>query len=101
MEIAFIALLAFIIDCIIGDPYTKFHPVALMGKLIDFLDKLLRKDDSAEPTKLVCGFILVLIMLGISYAIPYYLILIQCPNLVKYSHSSTHFKLYDFTKIIS
>ena len=28
MEIAFIALLAFIIDCIIGDPYTKFHPVA-------------------------------------------------------------------------
>lgn len=74
MEIAFIALLAFIIDCIIGDPYTKFHPVALMGKLIDFLDKLLRKDDSAEPTKLVCGFILVLIMLGISYAIPYYLI---------------------------
>ena len=75
MEIAFIALLAFIIDCIIGDPYTKFHPVALMGKLIDFLDKLLRKDDSAEPTELVCGFILVLIMLGISYAIPYYLIM--------------------------
>ena len=75
MEIAFIALLAFTIDCIIGDPYTKYHPVALMGKLIDFLDKLLRKDDSSEPTKLVCGFILVAVMLGICYAVPYYLII--------------------------
>lgn len=75
MEIAFIALLAFAIDCIIGDPYTKYHPVALMGKLIDFLDKLLRKDLSSEPTKLVCGFILVMIMLSICYAIPYYLII--------------------------
>ena len=75
MEIAFIALLTFAIDCIIGDPYTKYHPVALMGKLIDFLDKLLRKDLSSEPTKLVCGFILVMIMLSICYAIPYYLII--------------------------
>ena len=99
MEIAFIALLAFIVDCIIGDPYTKFHPVALMGKLIDFLDKLLRKDDSAEPTKLVCGFILVLITLGISYAIPYYLIMAM--NLFNVPIWLNNFKLYDFTKIIS
>lgn len=74
MEIAFIALLAFAIDSIIGDPYTKFHPVAVMGKLIDILDKLLRKDTSSEPTKLVCGFILVAVMLVICYAVPYYLI---------------------------
>lgn len=74
MEIAFIALLAFAIDSIIGDPYTKFHPVAVMGKLIDVLDKLLRKDTSSEPTKIVCGFILVAVMLVICYAVPYYLI---------------------------
>lgn len=57
MEIALIAFLAFVIDCIIGDPNSKYHPVALMGKLIDILDKLLRKDNATEPTKLVCGFI--------------------------------------------
>lgn len=74
VETAFIALLAFAIDSIIGDPYTKYHPVALMGKLIDFLDRLLRKDDSSEPTKLVCGFILVAVMLGICYAAAHYLI---------------------------
>ena len=31
MEIALIAFLAFVIDCIIGDPNSKYHPVALMG----------------------------------------------------------------------
>ena len=83
MEIAFIALLAFIIDCIIGDPYTKYHPVAIMGKLIDILDKTLRKDDSSEPTKLVCGFILVAILLSGSYALTYgfinFLAYLNCP----------------------
>ena len=83
MEIASIAILAFVIDCIIGDPYTKFHPVALMGKLIDILDKTLRKDDSSEPTKLVCGFILVAILLifsyGFTYGILHILNLINCP----------------------
>lgn len=76
MEIAFIAILAFLIDCIIGDPYTKFHPVAVMGKLIDILDKTLRKDDSSEPTKLVCGFILVAILLSFSYGLTYGLLYI-------------------------
>ena len=28
------AILAFLFDCIIGDPNTKFHPVALIGRLI-------------------------------------------------------------------
>lgn len=85
MEIAFIALLAFIIDCIIGDPNSKYHPVALMGKLIDILDKLLCKDNASEPTKLVCGFILVAILLSFSYGITYGLItlldIFNCPSL--------------------
>lgn len=83
MEIAFIALLAFVIDCIIGDPYTKFHPVAIMGKLIDILDKILRKDTASEPTKLVSGFILVAILLSLSYSftagILYLLEILHCP----------------------
>lgn len=61
------ALLAFAIDTIIGDPYTKFHPVALMGKAIDILDKYLRRDKSGEPEKLVSGFLLTAIMLASCY----------------------------------
>lgn len=75
MELACIALLAVIIDTIIGDPNTKFHPVALMGKLIDVLDKLLRKDTASAPTKLVCGFILVVIVLAFCYGLIYYILL--------------------------
>ncbi len=77
MELALTVFLAYIIDCIIGDPYTKFHPVALMGKLIDILDKLLRKDDSEEPAKLVCGFILVIIVLGVCSGLTYFIIYIM------------------------
>ena len=84
MEIALIAFLAFVIDCIIGDPNSKYHPVALMGKLIDILDKLLRKDNATEPTKLVCGFILVAILLCFSYGITYGIItlldIFNCPS---------------------
>lgn len=84
MEIALIAFLAFVIDCIIGDPNSKYHPVALMGKLIDILDKLLRKDNATEPTKLVCGFILVAILLSFSYGITYGIITLldvfNCPS---------------------
>lgn len=74
MDLALIAVLAFIIDCIIGDPYTKFHPVALMGKLIDILDKLLRKDTVSSPTKLVCGFILVAIVLSVCSGLTYFIL---------------------------
>lgn len=75
MELAWIALLAVVIDTLIGDPNTKFHPVALMGKLIDVLDKLLRKDEASSPTKLVCGFILVIIVLIFCYGLIYYVLL--------------------------
>ncbi len=75
IDSALIAILAFLIDCLIGDPYTKFHPVALMGKLIAILDRALRKDNSSEPTKLVCGFILVAIVLGLCYNITHYLLI--------------------------
>ena len=32
-----IPILAFIIDTIIGDPNSKFHPVALIGRVISFM----------------------------------------------------------------
>ena len=35
--------IGFIIDFILGDPHSIPHPVVLIGKLISFLDRNLRK----------------------------------------------------------
>lgn len=35
--------IAFIIDCVIGDPYSFPHPVRFIGKYISFFDKVVRK----------------------------------------------------------
>ena len=36
-----IPIFAFIIDTIIGDPNSKFHPVALIGRVISFYEAVL------------------------------------------------------------
>ena len=33
-------ILAFLVDCIIGDPKSRCHPVVLMGNLISLLERL-------------------------------------------------------------
>lgn len=35
-------LFGFLIDCILGDPYSLPHPIRLIGSLIAGLEKLLR-----------------------------------------------------------
>ncbi|MBQ3488253.1 MAG: cobalamin biosynthesis protein, partial [Clostridia bacterium] len=32
----------FLLDCLLGDPLSRAHPVVLMGKLISFLEEALR-----------------------------------------------------------
>ena len=61
------AILAFFIDTVIGDPKTKLHPVALIGRLISALEKLLYRKSDGEVSKFFTGFLLVLIVLIISY----------------------------------
>ena len=40
-----IAVVAFLIDALIGDPRSRFHPVVLIGILILVLEKFLRRDE--------------------------------------------------------
>ncbi len=42
-------LIGFILDLIIGDPSYPFHPIVLMGKMISFLEKLLRRIFPKKP----------------------------------------------------
>lgn len=42
--ISLLALLAgFLLDLLIGDPHFLYHPVRLVGALISFLEKVIRK----------------------------------------------------------
>ena len=70
MEILFAALLGFLIDLILGDPYWMPHPVVYMGKSITFLEKRLRvlfpKNKEGE---LIAGFFLMILIAGGTFAI--------------------------------
>lgn len=62
-------ILAFFIDAIIGDPETKWHPVALIGRFIAFLEKILYSINDNDNKKLIMGGILVVITLAVSYSL--------------------------------
>ncbi len=69
------AIAAFVFDLAIGDPKSRFHPVALMGNLISFLEKLLYKKEMGNTGKLICGGVLVVIVMVISYYIGVFLLI--------------------------
>lgn len=46
-----IPIFAFIIDTIIGDPNSKFHPVALIGRVISFYEAVFYKDTDNDTKK--------------------------------------------------
>ena len=61
------AISAFLIDAIIGDPNSKWHPVVLMGKLISFLERAFYRPEDSDGKKFAMGSMLVIIVLLISY----------------------------------
>ncbi|MBR4903576.1 MAG: cobalamin biosynthesis protein CobD [Selenomonadaceae bacterium] len=54
-----VAVVAFLIDALIGDPRSKFHPVVLIGNLISLLERFLRRDTDSPLKKVIKGGILV------------------------------------------
>ena len=68
-------LLGFLLDCFLGDPHSIPHPVVLMGKLISFLEKGLRR--LFPKTKLgetAAGGVLWLLTVTLSGGIPWLLL---------------------------
>jgi len=65
----YIPTLAFLIDCIIGDPISKFHPVVLIGNLISFFEKKLLNPKDTQSKKKLTGAILVVFVLTITYSL--------------------------------
>lgn len=60
-------IIAFLLDTIIGDPRSKFHPVVLMGNLIALLERIFYREDDSDGKKMLAGSILVILVLLISY----------------------------------
>lgn len=65
--------LGFLIDCILGDPYSLPHPIRLIGSLIAGLEKLLRTLIKNERT---AGTVLVITVLILSAGVPLALLII-------------------------
>jgi len=67
---------AYLLDLIIGDPYWLPHPVRMIGKVIEYLERALRKNNQNQRTEKINGIILTVITVGLSYYIIYFLIYI-------------------------
>lgn len=66
MSSMIVAVVAFLIDALIGDPRSKFHPVVLIGNLISALEKFLRRDFNSPNQKIFKGGVLVFIVVIMS-----------------------------------
>ena len=62
MSSMIIAVVAFLLDALIGDPRSKFHPVVLIGNLISALEKILLREQDTPEKKIVKGGSLVCIV---------------------------------------
>jgi adenosylcobinamide-phosphate synthase len=59
----------FLLDLLFGDPYSFPHPVRFIGKLIEYLELLLRKLNHDR----FAGILLVIFTVSITYGIAYYM----------------------------
>ena len=70
-QTALALVIGFAIDCLLGDPHSIPHPVVLMGKLICFLEKKLRRlFPKTEAGERAAGGVLWVITLAVSYGVP-------------------------------
>ncbi|WP_102401584.1 adenosylcobinamide-phosphate synthase CbiB [Haloimpatiens massiliensis] len=67
-------LIAVAIDWLIGDPYGFPHPVIYIGKFIRCLEKTFRKISKSPRQLKFFGGIIVILVAGISFAIPYFIL---------------------------
>ena len=63
--------IGYIIDLIIGDPYSFPHPVRFIGKLIKITEDRIRKVAKNDKALKTGGFILWFITVGVTYFVTY------------------------------
>ncbi|MDU7537392.1 MAG: CobD/CbiB family cobalamin biosynthesis protein, partial [Peptostreptococcaceae bacterium] len=66
--------IGYIIDLIIGDPYSFPHPVRFIGKLIKITEDRIRKVAKNDKALKTGGFILWFITVGVTYFVTYLIV---------------------------
>ena len=69
MSLMIVAVVAFLLDALIGDPRTKWHPVVLIGNSISALERILRRDFDSPSQKIFKGGVLVAIVVSVCYLV--------------------------------
>lgn len=67
-------IVAVILDFIIGDPYSFPHPVKLMGNMINFEEKQVRKIFKSKAGLKTGGLLIVLINISLGFLLPFMLL---------------------------
>ena len=70
-------LLGFMLDLLIGDPTWEYHPIRLIGKLIEKFESLFRTIfPKTDRGKFLAGFCMTISVATIAMLVPYFLLLI-------------------------
>ncbi|MDR3565042.1 MAG: adenosylcobinamide-phosphate synthase CbiB [Negativicutes bacterium] len=72
---SFLPAAAVILDSIVGDPRSAWHPVVLIGKMISWLESLLLRPLATPAVKQGAGLVLVVITLAVSYGVTWLAVL--------------------------
>lgn len=76
--------IGYILDLIIGDPYSFPHPVRFIGKLIKYIEKVIRKIARSDRGLKIGGFALWFITVGVTYLVTYVIVKIFSFNKVAF-----------------
>ena len=74
--------IAVLLDWIIGDPLWFPHPIIYIGKLIGYLEKIARKKTKNNKILRILGLLIVVVVAGVSFFIPYVLLKIASVNII-------------------
>lgn len=70
----YLPLVAVLIDTFLGDPRSSLHPVVMIGNCIAFFERKLLKPQYSRTLKKITGMLLVILVLGITYAVTWWIL---------------------------
>jgi len=74
MSMNIIIILAFLLDLALGDPVRPTHPIVIIGKSIEIIEKKLRQASKTSTGLKVAGVVLWFIIVFLAYFVTYYII---------------------------
>ena len=69
-------LIGVTLDLILGDPYNFFHPVKVMGNIISYEEKLIRRTNARGGFMKVLGLVAVLFNMSLAFLFGYLAIIL-------------------------